>query len=50
VNKDPVCGAPIEPEKALYTSDWRGQTYYFCSAACKEQFDLNPVAYAQHTV
>ena len=45
VNRDPVCNKPVEPETALYTSDFKGQTYYFCSAACKEQFDMNPSAY-----
>ena len=47
MNTDPVCGAPVEPMDAIYTSDFQGQTFYFCSAACKEQFDMNPAAYAR---
>jgi P-type Cu+ transporter len=47
MNKDPVCGMTIEPAQALYTGEYQGETYYFCSAACKEQFDRNPVAYAR---
>jgi P-type Cu+ transporter len=46
VNNDPVCGAPVDPLTTIYTSEFQGQTYYFCSAACKEQFDMNPTAYA----
>ena len=29
---DPVCGMDIEPETAAGTSEYKGQTYYFCSA------------------
>jgi YHS domain-containing protein len=47
MNKDPVCGMMVNPELAQYTSDFQGETYYFCSAACKEQFDRNPAAYAR---
>ncbi|WP_367079317.1 YHS domain-containing protein, partial [Luteitalea sp.] len=30
--KDPVCGMTVEPAKAAATSEYQGQTYYFCSA------------------
>ena len=40
--EDPVCGAPVEPERADCTSEYRGQTYYFCSLRCKQQFELEP--------
>ena len=46
MNRDPVCNKPVEPESALYTSEFKGVIYYFCSAVCKEQFDMNPSAYA----
>ena len=46
MNTDPVCGAPIEPEGSLYSSEYGGETFFFCSASCKEQFDMNPAAYA----
>lgn len=49
MNEDPVCGMPIDPVQALYSSDYRGETYYFCSSVCLERFNLHPERYAhQH--
>jgi Cu+-exporting ATPase len=45
--KDPVCGMTVEPAKAAATSAYQGQTYYFCSAACKAKFDANPSQYVK---
>jgi len=42
---DPVCGMDIEPETAAGTSEYKGQTYYFCSAGCKRSFDKDPEKY-----
>ena len=42
---DPVCGMQVEPAKAAGTSDYRGQTYAFCSKGCKAKFDANPDAF-----
>ena len=39
---DPVCGMEVVPEKAAGTSTYRGVSYYFCSLACKKEFDANP--------
>ncbi|HEX8069286.1 MAG TPA: heavy metal translocating P-type ATPase [Pyrinomonadaceae bacterium] len=36
---DPVCGMAVDPKRAAGTSERGGQTYYFCSTACKEKFD-----------
>ncbi len=44
--KDPVCGMEINPEQAAGTSEYQGQTYYFCSPGCKRTFDENPQQYA----
>jgi Cu+-exporting ATPase len=44
--KDPVCGMDIQPEQAAAQSEHKGQTYYFCSAQCKQQFDQDPQRYA----
>jgi P-type Cu+ transporter len=38
---DPVCGMSVETNDAAQ-SDYRGQTYYFCSDDCKTTFDRNP--------
>jgi YHS domain-containing protein len=45
--KDPVCGMEIAPRSAAGTSTYQGQTYYFCSPACKRAFDQNPAAHAE---
>ena len=42
---DPVCGMTITPADAVGHVDYRGQTYYFCSAHCKQQFDQDPARY-----
>ena len=34
---DPVCGMRLEPADAV-TLDWEGNTLYFCSAGCRDQF------------
>jgi Cu+-exporting ATPase len=44
--KDPVCGMTIDAEKAAGTSEFQGESYYFCSPACKEKFDANPAQFA----
>ncbi|MGD9889920.1 MAG: heavy metal translocating P-type ATPase [Dehalococcoidia bacterium] len=45
--KDVVCGMEIESEQAAGTSEYQGQTYYFCSPSCKRQFDENPQQYVR---
>ena len=43
--KDPVCGMDVTPETAAGKSDYKGQTYYFCSMGCKKSFDEDPEKY-----
>ena len=48
MEKDPVCGMEIDPDEAAgsgLTSEYEGQTYYFCGRGCKRQFDQNPQQY-----
>lgn len=45
--KDPVCGMMVDEKKAAATSTYQGQTYYFCSVGCKQDFDRNPAQYAK---
>lgn len=40
--KDPVCGMEVDTRNAQWTSEFNGQTYYFCAPGCKKQFDKNP--------
>jgi Cu+-exporting ATPase len=32
----------IDPSTAAGTSEYKGQTYYFCSLGCKKSFDADP--------
>jgi len=43
--KDPVCGMLVDTSKPGATSTYQGQTYYFCSMACKKAFDTDPEKY-----
>jgi Cu+-exporting ATPase len=42
---DPVCGMKIDPKSAAGKSEYKGQTYYFCSLGCKKSFDQDPEKY-----
>ncbi|MCX8031293.1 MAG: heavy metal translocating P-type ATPase, partial [Thermodesulfovibrionales bacterium] len=42
---DPVCGMNIEKDEAVATTQYKGQTYYFCAEICKEEFDKDPESY-----
>ena len=44
--KDPVCGMEIDPNTAAGKSEYKGETYYFCSPGCKKAFDKEPEKYA----
>jgi Cu+-exporting ATPase len=44
--KDPVCGMKIRPQNAAGSSEFNGQTVFFCSQGCKQAFDANPAKYA----
>lgn len=43
--KDPVCGMDVDPKTAAGKSEYKGQTYYFCSLGCKKAFDKEPQKY-----
>jgi YHS domain-containing protein len=43
---DPVCGMRVDPRTASRTSEYQGQTYYFCAPACRKTFEANPEPYA----
>ena len=42
---DPVCHMDIDPATAAGQSEYKGQTYYFCSLGCKKSFDEEPEKY-----
>lgn len=42
---DPVCGMEIQPQSAFTKREHMGQTFYFCSQSCVDQFDKDPHSY-----
>lgn len=38
-------GCGCEKSTAPFTSQYHGESYYFCAKECKEQFDQNPEFY-----
>ena len=42
---DPVCAMKVTKENAACSYDFRGKTYYFCAASCRDEFAANPVRY-----
>ena len=38
MSRDPVCGTFVVPERAVAVSGTNGERFYFCSAACRDQF------------
>ena len=44
--RDPVCGMEVNSD-SKYKSEYDGELYYFCSNACKEKFEVNPIKYTR---
>ncbi|MGZ5867322.1 MAG: heavy metal translocating P-type ATPase, partial [Xanthobacteraceae bacterium] len=38
----------VDPATAKHRADYQGQTYFFCSAGCREKFIATPVKYLVH--
>jgi Cu+-exporting ATPase len=45
MEKDPVCGMQVDPQKAAGTSEYEGKTYYFCNPGCKRKLEANTEQY-----
>jgi Cu+-exporting ATPase len=45
VMRDPVCGMQVD-ENAPFRSEYRNQTYFFCTEGCKREFDAEPERYS----
>jgi Cu+-exporting ATPase len=43
---DPVCGMQVNEEDAPARSEYRGESFYFCSDTCRNTFDREPDRYA----
>jgi len=46
---DPVCHMSVDENKAAAKTVYQGETYYFCSANCKENFEKEPEKYVKET-
>ena len=42
---DPVCGMTVDPAKARHRFVHEGETFFFCSAGCREKFAAEPARY-----
>ena len=42
---DPVCGMTVEPDQSAGKFTFQGQTYFFCSTSCLEQFSAEPAKF-----
>lgn len=42
---DPVCKMTIDSDKAVATTEYQGQTIYFCTKACQAKFNAAPEKY-----
>jgi len=47
--QDPVCKMNIEESKSAGTVVYKGETYYFCSTNCKDNFEKEPEKYIKET-
>jgi len=43
--KDPVCGMEVSPESAAASTEFEGESYYFCAQGCKDAFLAEPHCY-----
>jgi len=42
---DPVCGMEVDERSATDKATHQGQTYYFCSTDCNDEFLADPDEY-----
>jgi len=42
---DPVCKMTVDEAAPAATSEYQGETYYFCAPGCKVAFDEDPERY-----
>src|SRR5882757_11013979 len=47
---DPVCGMKVDPASSKHRFEYRGETFHFCSAACKAKFAADPDAYLEKRI
>jgi Cu+-exporting ATPase len=45
MERDPVCGMNVDPNRAAATVEHGGKTYYFCAQGCTKRFQQAPEKY-----
>jgi P-type Cu+ transporter len=45
LEKDPVCGMDVDPERTPHRHEHEGHTYYFCAESCRRRFAADPERY-----
>ncbi len=45
MERDPVCGMMVDPERPAAKADHAGKTHLFCSASCADKFRVQPDEY-----
>jgi Cu+-exporting ATPase len=48
MERDPVCGMNVDPNKAAARVEHAGKTYYFCAPGCAKRFQQTPETYASN--
>jgi len=46
---DVVCGVVLDERTAKFKITHEGETYYFCSVACKKKFKRNRSKFVRHS-
>ena len=47
MNRDPVCGKKINPNKAYITIKYEGENYCLCCPLCQREFERDPRKYVK---
>lgn len=45
MDKDPVCGKKMNRNKAYFTIEYKGKSYYLCCPLCQKEFEKDPERY-----
>ncbi len=45
--RDPVCGMTVDPENSKHRFEYRGETFHFCCAGCRNKFAADPAKYLE---
>ena len=47
--QDPVCKMTVDENTAAATTEYKGKTFYFCAAGCKESFEKEPDKFVEES-